>query len=378
MIVSKDQPFWIVDTTLRDGEQAPGVVFSKAEKLTIARMLVEAGVAEIEIGTPAMGEDEIQTIRSVVQLRLPSRLTAWCRAKSSDIEAAALGGVDSVHISLPSSAIHLGSLHKTKTWVLDQMTSVVERARREFSFVSIGMQDASRADRDFLLHCARTARDIVVDRFRIADTVGVWNPFQVHEIIDGLRCETPELPLGFHGHNDLGMATANTIAAIMAGVNSVDVTVNGLGERAGNAALEEVVVAMKISLDRPCGVDPRRLNELCSVVEQASGRMVSESKPITGSAVFQHESGIHVNALLTDRRTYEPFAPESVGRRDRKFVLGKHSGHAAVMHVMHTEGVDLDNSQAATLLPLLRAESQRCKKSISPRQILNIHATCGK
>lgn len=351
------------------------MVFSKQEKLSIARILAEAGVAEIEVGTPAMGEEEVQAIRAVVGLRLPSRLTAWCRASTSDLDAAARCGVDSVHVSLPASNLHLRGLKKTKSWVLNQMASVVARARQDFAFISIGMQDASRADPSFLARSARTACRMGADRFRIADTVGVWTPFQVHAAMTELRRAVPGLPLGFHGHNDLGMATANTLAAVMAGVGSADVTVNGLGERAGNAALEEVVMAMRVSLGRPCGVDPRRLAELSAIVAHASGRFLPQSKPITGAGVFRHESGIHVQALLADRRTYEPFPPEMVGRSDRQVLLGKHSGRAAVRYALQTIGIAVDDRQAASLLPLVRAQSQRSKGPVSPHHLVPMLAS---
>ena len=369
MVSRKSCRFWIVDTTLRDGEQAPGLVFSKQEKLSIARALAEAGVAEIEVGTPAMGEEEVQAIRAVVRLRLPSRLTAWCRATTSDLEAAARSGVDAVHVSLPASNLHLRGLKKSKSWVLDQMASIVEHARRDFDFVSIGMQDASRANPSFLARAAKAAGRIGVDRFRIADTVGVWAPFHVHASLSELHEAVPDLPLGFHGHNDLGMATANTLAAVMAGANSVDVTVNGLGERAGNAALEEVVMAMRVSLGRPSGVNPRRLMELSTIVAHASGRLLPPSKPITGAGVFRHESGIHVQALLADERTYEPFSPETVGRSDRQVLLGKHSGRAALRYAMQALGTPVDDEQAASLLPLVRAQSQRSKGPVAPQHL---------
>jgi homocitrate synthase NifV len=232
---------------------------------------------------------------------------------------------------------------------------MVALARGRFGFVSVGAQDASRAAPSFLARCAQAARQAGADRFRLADTVGVWNPFQAHAVLLDLGTRCRGLALGFHGHDDLGMATANTLAAAVAGASCVDVTVNGLGERAGNAPLEEVAMALQLTLGKGCGVDTARLAELSALVAQASGRVLAVNKPITGDGVFRHESGIHVRGLLADRRTYEPFGAEMVGHRETEIVLGKHSGAAAVKHVLAQGGRQVSQSDASTLASALRA-----------------------
>jgi len=344
---------WLVDTTLRDGEQSPGVVFSTADKCAIAAALAEAGVPEIEAGTPAMGEEEIAAIRAVVRLRLPSRISVWCRAKQSDLECALRCGSSAVHISFPASPIHVAAIKKSRTWLVEQIGSSVDWSRGRFEFVSVGVQDASRADRGLLSDCARIARAAGADRFRLADTVGVWHPSAVCDAVRHLRAAAPGLLFAFHAHNDLGLATANTLAALEAGAEAVDVTINGLGERAGNAPLEEVVMALKIAVGRETGISPRCLPRLSRLVAAAAGRPVSPNKPIVGADLFRHESGVHVRGLLYNPLTYEPFDPAEVGAQ-RAIVLGKHSGTSAVRHVLAMRGGEVTAEEAARLLAAIR------------------------
>ena len=256
------------------------------------------------------------------------------------MDQAAACGVGAVHLSFPTSSIHLAAMGKEEGWLVDRIAETVAYARRKFDYVSV-VRRMRRANPGLLARTARIARRAGADRFRIADTVGIWNPFQVQETLARLQRAVRGLTFGFHGHNDLGMATANTLAALLAGAASADVTVNGLGERAGNAPLEEVVLAMALTAHAQCGIDTRRLDELSALVASASGRPLPPGKPITGSDVFRHESGIHVRGLLADRRTYEPFPAEWVGRRGGEIVLGKHSGTAAIRHVFAEKGIPL-------------------------------------
>ena len=221
----------VVDTTLRDGEQAPRVAFSAAERMELATMLAEAGIAEIEVGIPAMGEDEIEAIRGVVRLNLPTQLTCWTRAVESDILSAAACGTPFVHISFPTSRLQLELNGRDEDAQLEQVDRLVDIALREFDGVSVGALDGTRTDVDRLLAFGDAAWRAGARRLRIADTVGIGSPRAIRALFEQLRRTLPSIDLEFHGHNDLGLATANTLAAVEGGASAVSVTVGGLGER---------------------------------------------------------------------------------------------------------------------------------------------------
>lgn len=339
----------IIDTTLRDGEQAPGVVFSRQDKLVIAERLIRAGVDEIEAGIPAMGNDVRQDIIAISELRRNCRISVWARALEDDIRQAAECRADSVHISFPVSAVHLNAMGKTGDWVLNQMEQLVPLARRHFDRVSVGAQDATRAELSFLGRFARHSADCGAYRIRIADTVGIARPSQISRLFEMLRRSAGNLKLEFHGHNDLGMATANTVTAVESGADAVSVTVNGLGERAGNAALEQVALAVGHLPFHTCRIRTFYVPELCRIVANASKRPIPVDTPVTGSAVFSHESGIHCAGLLKDPQTYEPFNPEAAGLGKRTFVIGSHSGAAQIRHLLSQNGIFISEEAASRL-----------------------------
>jgi len=251
-LLEKEPRVLLCDTTLRDGEQAPGVAFGLHQKEMIARALADAGVDELEVGVPAMSWAETRTISQLVALQLPIRLITWNRAVLSDLQASYKTGVEGVAISIPTSDQQIKhKLKKDRAWVLDQMGQCILNAKKEVGYIVLGLEDASRAEFAFLVEILSEAEKFGVDRVRFADTTGILEPLKVFFTLQKF-VGVSNIPLEFHAHNDLGMATANSLAAVQAGFKAISVTVGGIGERAGNAALEEVAVALKYSLKSFC------------------------------------------------------------------------------------------------------------------------------
>jgi homocitrate synthase NifV len=359
----------INDTTLRDGEQAAGVVFNLEEKMAIAKFLDAIGVPELEIGIPAMGKTEQQAIAATVNLGLRAHLLGWNRAVISDIQASLACGLKRVHISIPVSTIQIAAKFQGK-WqvVLEKLQDCINFALDQGLFVSVGGEDSSRADEQFLLDVVLSAQQWGASRFRFCDTVGILDPFTTYTKVRHLVTSL-SIPVEMHTHNDFGLATANALAGIKAGAASVNTTVNGLGERAGNAALEEVVMALKHVHHIDLGIDTSRLLEISRLVATASGYSVPPWKAIVGENTFAHESGIHAHGVLQNPNTYEPFAPEEVGC-ERRLVVGKHSGRHLLSSVLQQHGIVLNNEETQSVLDAVRQESIEKKRSLTTQELL--------
>jgi homocitrate synthase NifV len=372
--VKPKKPPALIDTTLRDGAQAADVVLNHDSRIRIAEELFSCGITEIEAGMPAMGPEEQRTIKSIVQTVPEARIIGWCRAHESDLRAASQCGCDTIHISFPVSDIHLRCLNLREQWVEKNIPALIKKALDLAKCVTIGFQDASRAPIDRLARFAAMAAECGARRIRIADTVGIFAPLECAQLIRTLAAQLAPMELEFHGHNDLGMATANTITAIKSGATAASVTINGIGERSGNASLEEVAAAlMSESPWHASGLRMERIVALCNFIARITKEPIPKSKPITGKNAFRHEAGIHSRALLRDARAYEPFPPKLLGRLPSSIVAGTHSGSSGVQAMLAESGVSIDRRMAAEMQPVIREKALKTGRSLDHRDVFALY-----
>lgn len=361
------------DTTLRDGEQTAGIVFSNVEKYRIAQLMDDANVQQIEAGIPTMGADEKKAVRHIARMGLNASILGWNRADIQDIDTSIDCDVDSVAISMSSSDIHIEhKLKKSREWVLDKVVESVEHAKAHGLYVSCNGEDASRADMDFLLQFAQAAKEAGADRFRYCDTIGRELPSTCHDRVKKI-IDTVGIDVEMHTHNDFGMATANCIAGIEAGARFASTTVMGIGERSGNAPLEEIVMAAKHLLCKDFGIIPLKLKPLAEFVSVAADRPIPVYKPFLGSNCFAHEAGIHADGIIKDAKNYEPYDPEEMGL-ERTIVIGKHSGRNTLVTKLKEHGIELGDEDASALLDLVRRYSVKLHRCISDEELVALYA----
>ncbi len=346
------------DETLRDGEQTPGVRFSAEEKLQIAELLSEVGVSVINAGIPVVSPDEARAVRRVAEAGLRAKILAAARTVPRDVEAVIDSGVSHIAIFVAASRVHLRfKLKMTPDEVLAASIASVRRAKDAGLHVAFVTEDTVRAPFDFVERLYTAVQEAGADRLVVADTVGVMTPLTFRWYLEEFVRRVRPRELSVHCHNDFGMATANTLTAVELGVVAPHVCVNGLGERAGNASLEELVLALETLYGYRTGIRTERLYELSRLVEECSGIPLPPNKALVGYNAFSHEAGIHAHGILAHTLTYEPLQPESVGRR-RAMILGKHSGRAAVLEKLKERGLEAPEDRLVDLLGRLKTAAE--------------------
>ncbi|QLH09119.1 2-isopropylmalate synthase [Candidatus Nitrosotenuis sp. DW1] len=365
----------IFDTTLRDGEQTPGVALSPEKKLEIAKKLDELGVDAIEAGFPVISEGEQQAIRLITKANLSAEICGLARTTKKDIDAAIDCGLNYIHTFIATSDIHLQyKLKMTRDEALAKAIEAVEYGKSHGLQVEFSAEDATRSDREFLKHVFSEVAKAGADRIDIPDTVGYSTPQYIAEITKDAIAAS-HLPISVHCHNDFGLAVANAISGIQAGAQCAHVTINGIGERAGNASLEELVMALQClpfghGQKWETGINTKLLYETSKFVSNLVGIKVQPNKAIVGENAFGHESGIHTHGILNNPLTYEPISPELVGRT-RWLQVGKHAGVHGVSAMLEEYGVKASETQLKLILDKVKAIGDQGKQ-VTEVELLSI------
>ncbi len=351
----------IFDTTLRDGEQTPGVALGTVDKVAIAHVLDELGVDSIEAGFPANSPGEFEAVKAIAAAGFRAKICTLNRTVQADIDASIAADVDEIHVFIATSDAHLKhKLKMTREQVLEKATWAIDYAKAHGFVVEFSSEDATRTDLDFLKTVHARVQEAKVDRIDVADTVGSMSPPAMRHLISELK-DVTRVPIAVHCHNDFGLATANSLAAVEAGAGQVHVTVNGIGERAGNASLEEVVMGLRAFYGIETGVDSTKLAHASKIVSRLTGVTVQPNKAIVGDNAFAHESGIHVHGILGEASTYEAMVPGLVGK-DRRIVVGKHTGVHSVERRLEDCGFTLSKEQLASITARVKTLAEGGKR----------------
>jgi D-citramalate synthase len=349
------------DTTLRDGEQTPGVSLEPEEKVWIAKNLDSLGVDVIEAGSAITSKGERDGIKAVVREGLKAEICSFARCLKTDVDYAIECDVDSIHLVVSVSDLHIKEkLKKDRETVKQMAIDMVEYAKDHGLIVELSGEDASRADLDFLASLYKAGIDAGADRLCFCDTVGVLRPEMAYDIFSRLSTEL-KAPISIHCHNDFGLATSNTVAALRGGAAQAHVTINGVGERAGNTALEEVVIVLKSLYGINTRIVTENLYPTSKLVSRLMGIPVAPNKALVGDNAFMHESGIHTHGLMANTMTYEPITPETIGRK-RQIVLGKHAGRTSVAMALREIGLNATDAQMDEITRQVKELGDKGKK----------------
>ena len=362
----------IIDSTLRSGEQTAGVVFSRNEKIRISKMLDEIGISELEVGVPTNSKNERETIKEILSLKLSSKIFGYLEAIPENIDYVKECGLENIVITVFTSDGHIKvKYNNSKNVLISRLKETIKEIKKNNLNFIISAEDGTRANLEFLFQIINIAKAKGALRVRICDSVGAFDPFKTFLRINTILSAI-DFPIEVHTKNNFGMATANGLAAIRAGASSIMTSVNGLAEGTGNAALEEIVMALKYLENIDLGINTSRFREISEYVAKSSSRAIPVWKAIVGTNVFAHESGIHADGVLKNPRNYEAFEPAEVGLT-RQLIVGKHSGSHTILHKFKEFGIDLTDTEANEILAMTRAMSVDLKRTLFDKELMYIY-----
>ncbi len=360
------------DTTLRDGEQTPGLVFNKQEKLQIFHALLDIGVQWIEAGIPIMGGEEQEVLCQMLERQQEVHLVAWNRGVLEDLKASITLGFKYIHIGLPTSAIHLKySVNKNREWLIKTAIYLIKYCKDKDLYVSISAEDIGRTELSFLKEYALVVQEAGADRLRLSDTIGILDPQSYCHKIQEIK-NISEIDLQCHCHNDYGLAVANTLAGLQAGAKYFHVCINGIGERAGMADFAQMVMILQHLYKIDLHIDIKKLKYLYSLMSRISGYKVYPWQPIVGKNIFRHESGIHTKGILHKTQTFEPFSPELLNTQ-RELIIGKHTGTHTLKYFLNQKYKVVDTNIVKKCLVLVRAKAIENKGVVSKKELYHLY-----
>ncbi len=365
------------DTTLRDGEQSPGIVFNKKKKIKIFELLINLGVKWIECGIPIIKGEEVKSINYMLERKNEINIVGWNRGILKDIKYTISLGFKHIHIGLPTSNIHLKySINKNKNWLINTADYLIKFCKDKNMFVSISAEDIGRTDINTLKEYTIAVEKAGADRLRLSDTIGILDYEQYGKKIQEIK-KISKIDLQCHCHNDFGLATANTIEGLKSGAKYFHVCINGIGERAGMPDISQLVMILKEIYKIDLKIKTKKLVNISKKIAKYTNTKIYPWSPIIGSNIFKHESGIHVNGLINNKKTFEPFNPKIINRK-RKFIIGKHSGRSTIKYFLKKKKIKIKNKILIKCLKLIKKKSEIKNKKINIKKLCSLYKKAKK
>ncbi len=356
------------DTTLRDGEQSPGIIFNKKRKIKIFNLLVDLGVKWIECGIPIMKGDEVKAIKTILERKNEINIIGWNRGILEDIKYTISLGFKHIHIGLPTSNIHLKySINKSKNWLINTADYLIKFCKDKDLFVSISAEDIGRTDENTLIEYTLAVEKAGADRLRLSDTIGILDYEQYGKKIKKIK-KISKIDLQCHCHNDFGLAVANTISGLKSGAKYFHVCINGIGERAGMPDISQLVMILKEIYKINLNIDTKKLILISKKIAKYTNTKIYPWSPIIGSNIFKHESGIHVHGLINNKNTFEPFSPKIINKK-RKFIIGKHSGRSTIKYFLKKKNIKIKKKVLKKCLKLIKKKIEKKSKAINIKEL---------